>query len=98
MKKINLWLLLSLFVAAIAMTACSSSDDASGGGGGDTPTPAPVPTTAAVSGVVYGNGSPMGGVKVTVGTASVTTGYNGLFSFDQVSGSCPNDATAICNA
>lgn len=87
MKKINLWLLLSLFVAAIAMTACSSSDDASGGGDGDTPTPAPVPTTAAVSGVVYGNGSPMGGVKVTVGTASVTTGYNGLFSFDQVSGS-----------
>ncbi len=87
MKKINLWLLLSLFVAAIAMTACSSSDDASGGGGGDTPTPAPVPTTAAVSGVVYANGSPVSGVKVTAGTASVTTGYNGLFSFDQVSGS-----------
>lgn len=89
MKKFNLWLLLSLFVAAFAMSACSSSDDATSGGGGeggggDIPV---APTTAALSGVVYSYGSPMSGVKVTVGTASVTTGYNGLFSFDQVSGS-----------
>lgn len=88
MKKMNLWLLSSLFVAAFAMSACSSSDDSSGGGGGDIPGPTPAPVTkAAVSGVVYANGSPVSGVKVTAGTASVTTGYNGLFSFDQVSGS-----------
>ena len=88
MKKFNLWLLLSLFVAAFAMSACSSSDDAtSGGGGGDEPTPPVAPTTAAVTGVVYHWGSPMSGVKVTVGASSVTTGYNGVFSFDQVSGS-----------
>ena len=86
MKKINLWLLLSLFVAAFAMTACSSSDDATSGGGGDDPTPPVVPTKAAVSGVVYSFGSPMSGVKVTAGTASVTTGFNGMFVFEQVSG------------
>lgn len=89
MKKINFWLLLSLFVAAFAMSACSSSDDATGGGGGggDDPTPPVVPTKAAVSGAVYSYGAPVSGVKVTVGTASVTTGFNGMFYFEQASGS-----------
>lgn len=86
MKKINLWLLLSLFVAAIAMTACSSSDDASGGGGGGD-IPVPVPTSITISGVVTSAGSPVSGVKVTAGAASVVTGFNGIFTLEQVSGS-----------
>ena len=41
----------------------------------------------AISGVVYNYGSPMSGVKVTVGNTSVTTGYNGIFALNEVSGS-----------
>ena len=67
-------------------TACSSSDDDGGGqgGGGDLPIP-PIATKAAISGVVYNYGAPVSGVKVTVGTSSVITGYNGAFTFNQVS-------------
>jgi ABC-type oligopeptide transport system substrate-binding subunit len=39
MKKLNLWFFASLFVAAFALTACSSSDSSSDGPGG-----APQPT------------------------------------------------------
>ena len=87
MKKFNLWLLLSLFVSAFMFTACSSSDDDSGGqgGGGDIPIP-PVVTKAAISGVVSCWGAPVSGVKVTAGTASTVTGYNGAFTFNMVSG------------
>lgn len=87
MKKFNLWLLLSLFVSAFMFTACSSSDSDGGGqgGGGDLPIP-PIATKAAISGVVYNWGAPVSGVKVTVGTSSVITGYNGAFTFNQVSG------------
>ena len=87
MKKFNLWLLSSLFVSAFMFTACSSSDSDGGGqgGGGDLPIP-PIATKAAISGVVYNWGAPVSGVKVTVGTSSVITGYNGAFTFNQVSG------------
>lgn len=40
-----------------------------------------------ISGIVYYYGSPMSGVKVKVGTASVTTGYNGMFTLNKVGGS-----------
>ena len=40
-----------------------------------------------IFGVVYSYGSPMSGVKVTVGNTSVTTGYNGMFVLNKVSGS-----------
>ncbi len=89
MKRFNLWLLLSLFVSACMFTACSSSDDATSGGGeqggGDVPVPEVI-TKAAVSGVVSHWGSPLSGVKVSAGTVSVTTGFNGTFTLDQVSG------------
>lgn len=86
MKKINLWLLLSLFVSAFMFTACSSSDDDGGGQGGGGDIPGPV-TSITISGVVKSMGSPVDGVKVTAGTASVTTGFNGLFTLENVSGS-----------
>ena len=86
MKKINLWLLLSLFVAAIAMTACSSSDSDGGGGGGDIPGPGPGPMAMAkLSGFVYSsNGNPLEGITVTSGTASVKTNAHGAFSLSSV--------------
>lgn len=91
MKKLNFWLLASLFVGSLAFTACSSSDDdgpgpdQGGGGGGDTPAPV---VSAAISGIVKSvTGSPLSGVKVTAGTFTVTTGFNGMFQFTQVSGS-----------
>jgi len=94
MKKLNLWLFASLFVAAFALSACSSSDDSTSGSGGSTPPPpAPDPATmkfAALSGVVcqdsygYGDMTPLTGVKVSSGTETMTTGVNGLFQFGKV--------------
>ena len=86
MKKINVWLLLSLFVAAIAMTACSSSDSDGGGGGGDIPGPGPGPMAMAkLSGFVYSsNGNPLEGITVTSGTASVKTNAHGAFTLSSV--------------
>ena len=86
MKKINLWLLLSLFVAAFAMSACSSSDDATGGGGGgDIPVPVSPVTMAKLSGFVYSDyGNPIEGVTVTSGTASVKTNAHGAFTLSSV--------------
>ena len=86
MKKINLWLLLSLFVAAFALSACSSSDDATGGGGGgDIPVPVSPVTMAKLSGFVYSDyGNPIEGVTVTSGTASVKTNAHGAFTLSSV--------------
>ena len=85
MKKLNLWLLASLFVAAFTLSACSSDDSTSGGGGNPG---APVnPGSlkyAALSGIVTDGYTPMGGVTVTSGTTSVKTGLNGAYTFDKV--------------
>ena len=92
MKKLNFWLCASLFVAAFALTACSSSDDSTSGGGG-APQPSyngnpDNPRNAAYYGmVVDNNGIGLSGVKVTAGTFSATTGYSGAFTLDKVSGS-----------
>ncbi len=89
MKKLNLWLLASLFVAAFTLTACSSSDSTSSGGG-DNPTYSgdpDNPTYGAYYGVVTNlDGVGISGVKVTAGSYTTTTGYSGVFSFDKVSG------------
>ncbi len=92
MKKLNFWLLASLFVGALAFTACSSSNDDDGGsgpqGGGSGGFNPPTVVNMAVSGIVRsGTGAPLSGVKVTAGTFSVTTSYNGMFQFTQVNGS-----------
>ena len=39
MKKLNLWLFLSLFVAAFTLTACGSDDDDNPGGSDNPGTP-----------------------------------------------------------
>ncbi len=88
MKKLNLWLFLSLFVAAFSLTACSSSDDSTseGGGGGNPDAPVNPGSLkyAALSGIVTDGYTPMGGVTVTSGTVSVKTGLNGTYTFDKV--------------
>lgn len=90
MKKLNLWLFMSLFVAAFALTACSSSDSTSSGGG-DVPTLPFNPDNmqfAAVSGVVHNsstyNNGPLAGVTVTSGDQTTTTDLNGFYKFDKV--------------
>ena len=91
MKKLNLWLLLSLFVASFALCACSSSDDSTSGGGG-APQPSyngnpDNPRYAALYGVVVNdNGLGLSGVKVTAGSNTMTTSIGGSFTFNQVSG------------
>lgn len=93
MKKLNLWLLASLFVSSLAFTACSSSNDDDGPGGGSGGfTPVPIQpvnpsdmTMAKLSGFVYEGTWPIAGVKVTSGTVSVTTNQNGAFTLPQVS-------------
>ncbi len=91
MKKLNFWLLASLFVGSLAFTACSSSDDdGPAPQPGPSPAPAPTPvnpsdmTMAKLSGFVYEGTYPISGVKVTSGTASTTTNENGAFTLPQV--------------
>ena len=88
MKKMNLWLLGSLFVGALALTACSDSDDNGGGGGNVTPTSPVNPATmkmAALSGFVYDkDGKPLSGVQISTGSESATTDTNGGFAFKSV--------------
>ena len=90
MKKLNLWLFLSFFVAAFALSACSSSDSDSTGdnpGGPSYPGNPDNPKYAAYYGVVKNmEGVGISGVKVTAGSFTTTTGYSGVFSFDKVSG------------
>ena len=93
MKKLNLWLFLSLFVAAFTLSACSSSDDSpsSGPEGPSVPfgpfDPNNMPF-AAVSGVVHNsntwNNGPLVGVTVTSGDQTTTTDLNGFYKFDKV--------------
>ena len=87
MKKMNLWLLGSLFVGALAVTACSDSDD-NGGGSGVTTTSPVNPATmkmAALSGFVYDkDGNPLSGVQISTGSESTTTDSNGGFAFKSV--------------
>lgn len=97
MKKLNFWLLASLFVGSLAFTACSSSDD--DGGGDDPNPPAPAPSAdpnnmrfAALTGVVTDGDSPIPGVTVTSGTSSVKTGVNGVYTMDQVNLNKNNNA------
>ncbi len=93
MKKLNFWLLASLFVGALAFTACSSSNDDGGnpgGGGGEggfTPTPIQPSTMkmAKLSGFVTNDyGTPISGVKVTSGNEVAYTNANGAFSLNSV--------------
>ena len=93
MKKLNFWLLASLFVGALAFTACSSSNDDGGnpgGGGGEggfTPTPVQPSTMkmAKLSGFVTNDyGTPISGVKVTSGNEVAYTNANGAFSLNSV--------------
>ena len=98
MKKMNFWLLASLFVGAMAFTACSSSDPVpstpdnpgpSGGGSTSISTGTPVNPTSmkmsALSGFVKDtDGNALSDVKVTSGTESVITGGDGGFVFDKV--------------
>ncbi len=94
MKKLNFWLLASLFVGSLAFIACSNSDG-DGDGPKDPEPPQNPPTVidpanmvyATISGVVRStdwNASPMQGVKVTSGTQTTTTDLNGFYKFDQV--------------
>lgn len=94
MKKTNLWLLASLFMGAIAFTACSSSDDTPDGPGtptqqgGISPGTAVAPASmkmAALSGFVKDSeGNALSGVTVTSGTEKVVTGKDGGFVFEKV--------------
>ncbi len=93
MKKLNFWLLASLFVGSLTFTACSSSDDGApntpngGGGGSFTPTPVQPSTMkmAKLSGFVTSEyGSPMSGVKVTSGNEVAYTNADGAFSLNSV--------------
>ena len=93
MKKLNFWLLASLFVGALAFTACSSSNDDDGGnpggGGGGFNPPTPVQpssmTMAKLSGFVTSEyGYPLSGVKVTSGNEVAYTNANGAFSLNSI--------------
>ncbi len=93
MKKMNFWLLASLFVGALAFTACSSSNDDDGGnpggGGGGFNPPTPVQpssmTMAKLSGFVNSEyGYPLSGVKVTSGNEVAYTNANGAFSLNSI--------------
>lgn len=94
MKKTNLWLLASLFMGAIAFTACSSSDDtpddpgtpAQQGGISQGTAVAPASMKmAALSGFVKDSeGNALSGVTVTSGTEKVFTGKDGGFVFEKV--------------
>ena len=88
MKKMNLWLLSSLFVGALALTACSDNDDNGGGGGTVTPTNPVNPATmkmAALTGFVFDkDGNALSGVQVSTGAESTTTDSNGGFAFKSV--------------
>jgi len=90
MKRMNLWLLGSLLVGAMALTACSSSDDTV-----DPVNPVNPESGTAVkpadmkmsplSGFVYDmSGNPMSDVLVTSGTEEVTTGRDGGFALEKV--------------
>ena len=91
MKKLNFWLLASLFSGIVLTTACSHSDD---------PSPDPVPDNgltdgtevdpasmkmSALSGFVYSpEGIPLQNVQVTSGTEACITGPDGGFVLDKV--------------
>ena len=91
MKKLNLWLLASLFSGLVLITACSHSDD---------PVPDPVPDNglsdgtpvnpasmkmSALSGFVYSpEGIPLQNVQVTSGTEACVTGPDGGFVLEKV--------------
>lgn len=91
MKKLNFWLVASLFVGGLALTACSSSDDNVVNGGSQ---PVITPGTpvnpvnmkmSALSGFVKDTyGDPLPGVTVTSGTESTRTDAQGGFVLDKV--------------
>ena len=91
MKKLNLWLLASLFMGGLALTACSSSDD-DGGNGGNQPVITPGSSVnpanmkmSALSGFVRDtDGYPLAGVTVTSGTESTRTDGQGGFVLSKV--------------
>ncbi len=86
MKKLNFWLLASLFMGSLAFTACSSSDG--DGGGGSEPEPGPVTPPAkfaAVSGIVTSDdGSILRGVTITSGGEVTKSGTNGAYTLNSV--------------
>ncbi len=98
MRKLNFWLLSSLFAGVMVFAACSSSDDPE-----PTPTPTPENPTGdqsitsgtavnpanmkmnALSGFVYDNeGNPLKDITVTSGTETTVTGGDGGFVLNKV--------------
>lgn len=88
MKKLNLWLLASLFMGAMAMTSCSSSDEKA-----EEPvapqtyepvTPANMKMSALSGFVRDQNGNALSDVTVTSGAVSVTTDAQGGFALSSV--------------
>ena len=87
MKKLNLWLFASLFVAAFTLSACSSSDSSGDGGGSGPNPPGPNPPTvkAKLTGAVYWEGGqPASYVTVTSGTTTTETNEQGVFYLTDV--------------
>lgn len=90
MKKMNLWLLASLFIGGMAFTACSSSEETTPGNNepliqpGTPVNPANMKMSA-LSGFVKDTwGDPLSGVTITSGTESVRTDGNGGFVLSKV--------------
>ena len=92
MKKLNFWLLGSLFVGAFALSACSSSDSDEKGGGPNSPliqdgtpvNPANMKMSALSGFVKDPYGDPLSGVTVTSGTEVVRTDGSGGFVLSKV--------------
>ena len=95
MKKINLWLLASLFVGVFALTSCSSSDSDGDGGtttivikgkieAGTPVTPTDMKMSALSGFVKDKDGKAISGVTVISGTEKCTTGGDGGFVFERV--------------
>ena len=95
MKKMNFWLLASLFAGALAFTACSSHDD-DAPSSNDVATPVD-PTTmkmSALSGFVYDkDGKPLPNVEISTGTLTTKTDASGGFSFSSVGTTKANGAS-----
>lgn len=95
MKKMNFWLLASLFAGALAFTACSSHDD-DAPSSNDVATPVD-PTTmkmSALSGFVYDkDGKPLPNVEISTGTLTTKTDASGGFSFNSVGTTKANGAS-----
>lgn len=89
MKKLNLLLFASLFVAALTLCACSSSDSSGDGGSSGPNPPSPNPPSpnvkAKLTGAVYWEyGDPASYITVTSGTTTTQTNDQGVFYLTDV--------------